>query len=356
MWRVSVLPAREVLDTEAYAAGFTHQYYVMLGFHHAITDGHSTIRICGHFLALLNAVIKGEDIDDHEQLAKFTDDHYHVKLIAEAKNKLESDKNLRDQFEKEIAEQAKIEPLLIKAYPPTNDPQPKTETIWRELTESKTDAFLKRAKLEKMTIHSAFTTVIHGAMVDLMLDAGFMQDKYQLASLHDLNARRFWDQDGENSFGAHVGCGKPSVSVPCDILNNFWTNAKAFHSQFQSELQTKHSIFMAAIESEVTKPITKSEDFYKRPPPCTKYYAISNMGDITRFLKRDDGTEYEEVRAVRLRRTTCLHSYICPCCFCVQTLNGKLLCSVDYNTRLMSHALAEKLLNKIIQLLGTLSQ
>ena len=346
MWRVTVLPFADVPSPDG--TELEHGYRLLFGLNHAITDGHSSVRMCGYFLAFLNDCIEGKSIDDETQLVKYKNDEFNVPVINEVKELLKSDANLLHTYHKITEDLSKLEPLLFKIFPSESAAEPKTLSIWKDVNEKVTKQFIAKAKAEGVTVHSAFSTVFHAVFVELLNEFIGEDQEHVLGSIHDVNIRRYWKDGGENIVGVHIGALKTSIVATKDFVVNFWKNAKSFSEKFHSEINKKHSMIMEIIDAENNPPASVAASFYENKTPTNCYYAVSNMGDISRFFKRKDGTSFTSVQASHLRRATSVHTYMCPSTFCIQTMNNNFLCSFDYNTRYISSDTAHKILNKTV--------
>ena len=75
------------------------------------------------------------------------------------------------------------------------------------------------------------------------------------------------------------------------------------------------------------------------------------MGNVTRFFKKVDGSEFESARAIHIRRTSSIPPGIYSSTFCIQTLNGKLLITFDYQSRYFSRDLAHNFLDNVVKII-----
>ncbi|XP_047740706.1 uncharacterized protein LOC125179245 [Hyalella azteca] len=345
LWRVTVMPAQ---DGPTPDAEFKHHYRVMFGLHHSITDGHSSMRLCGHFLSLLNSELEGNEVDDNEQFADYVGPEFHDKLVEEAKLTLSTNLDLQCKMRDDYAAIAAAESLLTKVFPPKDEvADPKTETLFIKFDEASTTKFIKKTKSEGVSVHSGFCSVLHSAFVELFQEAGVSSEKYEIVSFHDVNERRYWDSESEKSYGPHVGRQRIIFTVDKDCPTNVWESARQFHKVFHDYLDIKQTLFMDILEAEVSPAAQKSEDFYNYNIICPTVFKISNMGNVTKLFLQSEGAEYSHVKALEIRRSTSIHKLKTNNVFCLQTFRRELLCSFDYNTRYITHKLAAKILEKV---------
>ncbi|XP_018010266.2 uncharacterized protein LOC108667723 [Hyalella azteca] len=345
LWRVTVMPAQ---DGPTPDAEFKHHYRVMFGLHHSITDGHSSMRLCGHFLSLLNSELEGNEVDDNEQFADYVGPEFHDKLVEEAKLTLSTNLYLQCKMRDDYAAIAAAESLLTKVFPPKEEvADPKTETLFIKFDEASTTKFVKKTKSEGVSVHSGFCSVLHSAFVELFQEAGASSEKFDIFSFHDVNERRYWNSESEKSYGPHLSLIRIILTVDKDCPSNVWESARQFHKVFLECLDNKQTFFMEIIDAEVSPTVEKSTDFYSQKISSPSVYSTSNMGNVTKIFLAPDGAEYPQVKATEIRRSTSLHTYLNNNGFCFQTFRGELLVSFDYNTRYISTELANRIVEKV---------
>ncbi|KAF2365277.1 Alcohol acetyltransferase/N-acetyltransferase [Trinorchestia longiramus] len=347
LWRVTVMPTLEssLFDSDD---SFLCVYRVLFGLQHTITDGHSSMRMCGYFLSLLDSVIEGITIDDNKQFASYIGPEYHEKLLTEAYGILQTNPDFARKLRDDYNAQAAVGSLLTKVFPPTTEHHPETLTLFTELDEGVTSKIITKSKSERVSVHSGFCSVIQCALIEMFQEAGLSTDTYEMISYHDVNERRYWGCEADNFFGPHVDMLRILFPVGKNIHSNFWDSARMFQSAFRERVDNKQIIYNVILDSETLPPVKKSSELYKYKMPCPRVYSTSNMGDVTKLFLKPDGSEHSHVKAIQIRRSTTLHSYKTNNAFVFQTFRGKLTFSFDYNTRYISSELARRIVDKVL--------
>ena len=266
MWRVTVFPLQTVFDEEAAASGFKYQYQLLLGMHHSITDGHSSMRICGHLLRLLNDVIDGNTIDDEKQLGEFVNDEHNQKVTDEVKKQLKEDPSMYAGVKKRLQEYSEFTPLYFIPYDPSKTSE--TDSIAVNIPRVTTSKFIANAKAAGVTVHSAFCTVVHVAIVDILLSKGFKcddhSDCFRITSNQDVDARRYYEGETDSMFGVHICVFRTVQSIPKDTKTKFWHSAQTFHAKFLSELENKEGYKLTIVEEDETTPPKNLTEFLEQ--------------------------------------------------------------------------------------------
>ena len=352
MWRVTVLLTDDTLDAESKAIGFVHQSHLLFSIHHAIADGQSTVRICGFLTSLLNDVIGGKQIDDTLQLAEFVDGSLTQNVIDKETAFLEKNPMLYSQYKEKLKRYENFRPLFFDLYEGDNSAPEHTITLWDSLPKDITSKFFAKARDFGVTINSAFCCAVHAAFVQLLNVKNCSQEEYTITSSHDISCRRYWDCDTENKFGIHIALHRTTDYVPRDVMNKFWSHAQQFHSRFFDELNNKEAIKSLIVEANESPPPRSVEEFMKESSSLSPFYfGIANIGNVTRFFKKSDGSDHEFARVVGMQRSTEVAPETYSGCINIETLNGVLYICSDVHSRYFSKATATVLLETIIEVI-----
>ena len=354
MWRVTVMPTDGFQDESAANEGFKFQYQVLIGFHHAITDGHSSMRICGFIISLLNDVIEGKDIDDGKQLAEFVNDSVTKSIEEDTRSSMKANPAVYEGIKKRYLEFQKFTPMLFQVYPgiESSSSSGVTDSVQTMIPKDIFGKFYAKSKSLGITVHSAFCSAVHAAIIDILIEAQCKDEQFDLTSSHDINFRRYWSGDSEFKFGPHVGLHRTRHVFPRNMKDNFWIHAENFHKVFNKELEENEGMKFTIVETDLKPKTAKTaEEFITSHEKSYFNYGISNMGDVTRLFKKSDGSEYKSARIVNVRRTTSMPPGIYCSTFCIQTLNGNLLIAFDFQTRYYTPSVAQKLLDNTVRVI-----
>jgi len=168
MWCTRLIPApnQALCPMEEIGQDFPHQYNLIFGFHHSITDGTSNMKIIGLFIQLLNSVINGDVINDEIQLGYHDDGSQTIRLQNEKKKELDENPEYTEKKMKEFKSKIKF-PFFIQAYPPEEGVKPCTLNTNYDLDKDSTARFIKRCKAEGVSVHSGFCAMANAAIVEL---------------------------------------------------------------------------------------------------------------------------------------------------------------------------------------------
>ena len=98
VWRITIIAINErELHKVSLMNEYIYQYHVLLGFHHAITDGFSNVRICGSYLRFLNNLIDNQTINDEDQLLLYWENTKTLAFMEESKETMEANARLYDK-------------------------------------------------------------------------------------------------------------------------------------------------------------------------------------------------------------------------------------------------------------------
>lgn len=258
-----------------------------------------------------------------------------------------------------------IKTLLLDAYPVANK-QVAHQTLYfrSDFDRETTKKFLAKCKGNSVSFHTGFFTATQVAVVELLKDAGVLQDSYDISSCHVVNARRFWSKeiDGEVQFGGNILSLPVKFTVPSDWKNIFWTTVcREHHLLFMTRLNGFKSQMYEISRSERMLPMmNKMKEMNEgEPMPFQKspsrYYDTNNMGDITTTLSGSVARSSKDrilnahVAISDLLRSTSTHNGGLSCTHVVQTLKGRLLHSLDYNSEFMDQETAKKYIQKVAE-------
>jgi len=317
------------------------QHKLVFVFHHSITDGTSTCRIVGHFMNLLNDVLAGRQIDDAEQLTAHTDAAAATRHLVEKFMKdWEENPVNKDKLYREMDEILSQKPLVLSAGLQTDkDVALTTITCQHDFTTEESKDFIKNCKSHKVTVHMAFSIAAQIAIAQLLQKKGISQECYDMVTNHAVNIRRYYQNctDYSKHSGLAVGMLPIKTSIPSDAKSSFWETAKAFGVNFSEKLNSTFSFESLAYQVEK---FTENPDMLNDPPHSS--LDLGNMGDITKLVTGDFAKEEpekeESKRAIvtHVVRSTSIHFNPCFALLNIHSFKGKLLYSMDYNTKYSS--------------------
>lgn len=356
LWRVRITSGAEInptnFDVKKIPSGFIFEHKVLISLHHSITDGFSSLRICGHFINLLDDVLEGREIDDSVQVAEFSDgDKNSQEVMTTIMKKFQEHPEERENALQEYDDFQKMKVLLLDAYP-VADRQVTHQTLYlrNDFDQETTKKFLAKCKANNVSFHTGFFTAVQVAVVELLKDAGIFQDTFEISSKHVVNSRRFWNKevDADVQFGANIAALPVNFTVPSDWQKIFWTTiTKEHHLLFMTRLNDFKAQMNMICRYERMMPFMSFEI------SPSQYYDTNNMGDVTAVLsgavaksnRERDATVHVVISDIV--RSTSTHDRGVICSHVTQTLRGRLLHSMDYNIQYMDTEIANKYVQKV---------
>lgn len=373
LWRVRMMPS---VRTDSDLPFKTNIFFV---YHHSITDGFSSMRICGHFVNFLNDVLAGNSSNSLEQVCEIADvDSFTRKALLEVMKEYAADPQGKMKTAEKFRAMSSHKPLIFNSHPIKKKPEiPVTNTMRNDFNEATTKKFITKCKENSVSVHSAFFTLAEVALIDLMAEEGVVEENYIFPTYHVVNGRRYWDtsmMNIEKLFGNAILVQPTLSNLPKDAKLQYWSHVRKFYELFQETLKTQESLkyeihsFMGAEDLKKLNienihvpqadklPLPGAAEEPKdsnRSKQPSAYYDTNNMGDITklvsgRFARSESEEELPHVRVSDIMRSTSTHSGDHTICSHVlQSLNGRLLHALDYNIKFMSSETAKKYIDVI---------
>ncbi|XP_042891221.1 uncharacterized protein LOC122265842 [Penaeus japonicus] len=312
--------------------GFPHLYTFFLGFHHGITDGTSTMKICGFLVQLLNDVISGKRVDDVEQLGVFISGERTQKIVDERVAAMKADPELLQKMINESAAHKSPCSILNSTY---RDACRLTESV---------------------TVNTAFAALASVAMTDLLALGGLEQDSYRIRGDHVVSVRRYWDVDASPYLGCHILPPMPiSVETPRNVGDKFWDFARSLHKEILSELKAGAVIREEALKNFFMPENVNIDDVFHQPESelaNTCDFCVSNMGDVTKLVTEGG----DRLQATHVLRSVSIHGVPNNWSHLFHTFRGRFIYVLDYNTGKVTTQMAETFCERIFHHLHNVIQ
>ncbi|CAL4073760.1 unnamed protein product [Meganyctiphanes norvegica] len=348
-WSVRIVPGGVCAIPEL-REEFPHQYTFHFKTHHGIMDGISVVFLIRVFTEILDDVLSGKIVNDDIKLGKYTlfDDPLQIK-IKETQQALESDLIRFEEEKEQMLTVTKKEPILYSAFPKPKGIQSTTQHIVKVVDNSKVNAFYKSCKLKKINMTAGFEAMFNTALVEMVSDAGTVQDGFKINIRQVVNMRRYIKVEKDlNKF--HVGpfLGGMQQGTFCTKLarKNFWEHAQEIHNNFHSLLKNNGPIIELIVRPHVQGPIDPVV-LTKGPPQDNSDYAFSNVLDLTPFAFY----EGKQVQITDMVSYNFINNYLHPMLLQYSTYRGLGQLTCSYDTAKVSHDTAQELMDRIINLL-----
>ncbi|KAB7500723.1 hypothetical protein Anas_13800 [Armadillidium nasatum] len=198
LWRATYITSDEKLKENN-----TFSSNILFTFHHAITDGYTSINICNNFLKVLNDVIV-ENVQKLYYFGQLNDGHESEELFIQRakylKNNLEYCSEIRTMESK--FNNAKL--LLTEYFPAPKGAGKRTKFIHGELNKEMTTNLIKVFKSKGISFHAGFCSVFNWVLMDILTENGLPDKEIELPTTHAFNLRKYWKKSSSAQLGSHV--------------------------------------------------------------------------------------------------------------------------------------------------------
>ncbi|KAK7072053.1 hypothetical protein SK128_002760 [Halocaridina rubra] len=331
---------------------FTFNYSVIFGIHHSVSDGSTNVKICNLLRFILDSIMIGDAIDDDVQLGEITDDKEMCALLDREMAKLKNDPDLCSKIKRELAEGSSVRPLIRHICRIPSDTVIMSRNVTLTVDSATTNMFLKKARSEGVTLHSAITGVINVSLLDLIKEAGIHHDEYVFRAGHDIDVRRYFVNDASHMLGIYgpVFGYRYSFVVPKDLLSTFWDNVRRFHQHFKIDV-AEGAVLTTSAYRLMTEDFQASlKDLFRTAGEPNYYYTISNMGNLSGSLSEEAG---RVVTIGKLTRFSSIRNGISFMCIYIHTFRDQLNISFSYSTKFLSHDFVQKLADLVKEHMDT---
>ncbi|KAK7081168.1 hypothetical protein SK128_007563 [Halocaridina rubra] len=351
-WRVLLIPRSP--DTPCAVPEikekYPYQYQYVIHPNHIFIDGTNTTLLMQAVVDILNDLISGKAVDETTQYGIFTNNdglrEHEVNLEAMFKNyPLRLNKVIRELPPKD----KKL--WLQQVFPPPIDAEPGTRHVKRLLDPAVLARFQKKSKAAGVTFNSSFVSLINAAIIDLLIEVGYVQDKYSISVNHLVNLRRYLRKTEEFIQGAYNYPLSHTTDVSSSLKDNFWENIKEFHKDLHARLKSGY-LLEQKVAKKMTEPEISPKEYFKNPPPVIHDFGVSNIGDISAICP---GTG-EHVQITDIMSLNTVHHYIHMDLHSIISYRGRSRYSLSYATDYMSDEAANILADKIMSLFEDLSK
>jgi len=352
LWRIAVMKMND--ESENLVRNIDevlqHHYRILFGFHHSITDGYSSTRICGYFLSCLNTVLDDEEFNSYLPNVKFINDDISKGMVESIQNHLKINPTISNSYMENLKDFTSSSPMLFQKFPAEISDNFHTKFAKAIITEETTNNIVSLSKTNGISVHSTFSTIVHMSITSLLKETDCKEELFEFVSTHDINFRRYWKTTNKEwIFGPHMGPHLTKHTLPKNMEENFWLHANRFHKQFNKELDNMDPIIYGEISSELHEPPTTADEFARQQVTSPASYGISNMGDVSKFFQRPDGSEWTTARVTSIQRMTSIPpNVLYSSNFSIQTFNKRLFIGLAYQTRYLKPSTADKLIKNVV--------
>lgn len=327
-----------------------YTYHLITGSNHALSDGFSCVATVRLALLMFGKLLTGESIEDTKPLGEFFDVNLRNKLCEGIAESFQNDDLLHLRRKKALKE-CFVRPRLVDVELAERNIRPSTDNIFNCINEKATSRFINICKKNSVTVHTAFSSIVNAAIVQILKENKQQQSSNKISSMHYLSQRSFFPNSNQ-SVGFCVGTFSTVSDVPEDVFSDFWSYAKKNHATIKKRAETRTTLEELVL-NESSEFKTLKAPFHVSPnllEPTTYYYSTTNMLDLTAVLSNYG----KNIDVEWLDGMTSIHHGIFMWMHSFYTFRGRFLHSLYYNTALMDRDTAETLVAKIFTTLENL--
>ncbi|CAL4073761.1 unnamed protein product [Meganyctiphanes norvegica] len=347
-WAVRVVPGGVCAIPEL-REEFPHQYAFNFKFHHGLLDGTSVAYFIRVFSVILDDVLSGKTVNDDIHFGKFVFDDPLETKIKETQQALDSDPIRLDEEREQMLALTMKQPILYSAYPKPKGVKSTTHHIVKEVDNSKIKALYKSCKSKKINMTAGFEAVFNTALVEMVRDAGAVQDGYKINIRQNINMRRYLEVEKDlKKFPMGNFSGGMQQGTFCTQLarKNFWEHAQEIHNNFHSLLKNNGPFIESIVRPQILGPLDPVA-LATGPPQDKSDYAFSNVLDLTPFVFYDGS----QVQLTDIVAYNFINNFLHPILFQFSTYRGfgQLTCSHDIAK--VSDDTAHELMDRVLNVL-----
>lgn len=327
---------------------YGYKYALVFGFLHNITDGTTNIEFCNLFISLLN------DLIDHHPANMSAEGVFaeplEDRLAVEKSSKFYMCEFFIERVKKILCRSADVQ-NFSKNYPLTVESEASTRILHHEIDEITTERLLKKCKVEKVTLNSAFMAAANLGLYKLILEKDVNIKDTVINTLQSVNMRRYWPKDARpKSFGCRISTLNLSFNVSQNDFCSFWEYARKVHSSIKVGLDDKPLAILGLPLAEFVSNIIRANFWLSKlslPSSNDCHFCVTNMGNLDNILLQTQA----HIKVSQITRSVSGHFMPTLCQHTLQTFRGRFCYSIDYYTQKMKESTAEKYSNYILDIL-----
>ncbi|CAL4073762.1 unnamed protein product [Meganyctiphanes norvegica] len=350
-WSARVVPAvpGEVYPIPDIKEEFPHQYNFIFKFHHGLWDGGTFQYFFRVFSEILDDILCGKTVNDDIKFGKFQYENPLETKIKEVQQTLESDPLRLDEEKKQMLSLTMKPPILYSAFPVPKGVKATTHHIIRNIDNAHIDTLHKYCKSRKVTVTAGFEAVFNTALVEMVTDAGVVEDGYKINIRQNINMRRYFKVDKDFTkfpLGCFLGGMQQEAFCKKSPREHFWEHAQEVSSNFHSLLKNDGPIIESVVRPLVQGPLDP-EMLANGPPQDMSDYAFSNVLDVTRFVFYEGA----QVQLTNIIAYNFINNFLHPMLFQFSTFRGFGTLSLSHDTGKVTDETANELMDRIMDVL-----
>lgn len=294
---------RFIKDTKSEECNSNHnlqyKYVCLFGFHHNFTDGTSNMKLCKVFMSILNDLILGCEIDMSQegyfsdqlsdQIADVKADYWYLFTT------------FMRRFYKGILSYGAYVSNFTTLYPLSSQNEASTKALHYVMDEVATKNLLKRCKMERVTLNSAFTAAANLGLYKMIQEYNKDLNETTFNSLQAVNLRRYWPKEKQaNSLGCHVSFTDVNFKTDSSDMDNFWEYTRKVHVNLKNGLEQPRALLGLPIGDRLNLIVQGNSwlSWLRLSSTNDNHYCVTNMGNLSQSFP-GTGTEVEVSQVTR---------------------------------------------------------
>ncbi|XP_047486670.1 uncharacterized protein LOC125037545 [Penaeus chinensis] len=356
LWRAAFIPDADNNISVASPAHlkevrekFPHQSYLVMPVHHSFIGGPTIVLTLQRLVELLNDVIAGRPIDDSRQIGELVPSTEIDAVKHRIREEFERDPARLEAMKEELLA-CDSEPILLKAFPRPGG-VPSSGHVFRDVSPTLLQKFTAKCKSEGVTFNSGLQAAINTALVEIVTEAGLQQDAFSLSINLATDVRRYMRRNPLEVLGLHVRPTVHRVVTPARVRDHFWHYCRSLHGSLTGLIRSGLALQQEVVR-EMTQPPVDPHRYFATPPPVTRDYGLTNLGDLTTLLRG----EGEHLQMTDTLMASAVHRFLYMMLHQIYTFRGRCPYSVSYDTSYMSHDTATLIADKVLATIADVSK
>ncbi|CAL4104996.1 unnamed protein product [Meganyctiphanes norvegica] len=328
---------------------FPHQYNFLFKTHHGVMDGISLAYFMHVYTKILDDILSGKTVNDDVRFGNFRLDDPLQPKLKEIQQVLESDPLRLAEDKERILRVTTKQPILYSAYPKPKGIPSTTRHIVRKVDNAIVNTLYKCCKSKNVTVTAGFEAVFNTALVEMVTDAGAVDDVFKINTKHSINMRRYFKVDKDFKkfpLGCHLGGMQHETFCRKPARKHFWEHAQENHNNFQSLLKNNGPLIESIVRPQVRGPLDP-DILRKGDPQDYSDYAFNNLLDLTPLVFYE-GTQ---IQCKDVYVYNYLNNYLYPILFQFHTFRGFGSLTCSYDTAKVANDTAQELMDRVINVL-----
>ncbi|CAL4101299.1 unnamed protein product [Meganyctiphanes norvegica] len=344
-WIVRVVPEKgeyhcavpEVQNTLPY------HYHILQLIPHSFADGAGLVLVSRKMCDILEDMLAGKPINDKVQIGELRKCDELIRKKALIKKYLVDNPEILEKEQEKLIQTIK-NPILNEAFSPPNVDFVTTNNLIRSIDTSILSSFHAKCKSAGVTVSSGLLAAVNTSIVEIVRDAGIVQDFYPISFSQNVDLRRYMKVNPQMAMGMLVS-GMQQASFPTgNVRKEFWEHATSLNIDSRYLLKNDSPLMQSIIRGMTLPPLdpneickSNSKHNYERD------YSFSNMLDVTRlFYNKGNFIQITDCQSYQFQQ------YYNQMMFSISTYRNVSTLTLSYVTNVLNKDIAHEIMERIL--------